>query len=463
MLLSGREHKYDDVDCGCFGVEQGGVEMKIVQVSCFSDPEFRAGGIIYCQCLAKALAHNNEVKVFARTKVPDLEEYTENLRKSQHIDITLLPFSKAERFFYKYNVIFNPWAGRAFRKFLQKEQPDIVHFQSIQWLGASVISEASKLQLPVVVTLHDGWWFCPLHFFYQYYRDTPCTRSSYAKCVKCLTMCEDKPAVLPFAGKLPYFLYNAPYMFFRRWYLKHVARKIDLCISPSKFLARKYIDEGFPPGKMVVSPNGLDESLGGNRQNASSAHQAIQNRKIRFGFLSGTGEMKGFDIVIKAIQRLDPSKFTLTFWGTQDDDTAKRITESLSEVELSFNGTYARKELPGIFAEMDVLLFASKVQENCPLTILEALANRVPVTASDVGAVSELVNDNIDGLLFKPDDSVDLAAKMQAMIDKPSLVTELRSNIEPVRSISDQARELQAMYRELISTARHPPRAVPSG
>lgn len=68
-----------------------------------------------------------------------------------------------------------------------------------------------------------------------------------------------------------------------------------------------------------------------------------------------------------------------------------------------------------------VLVVPSEWYENCPMSILEAMAFGKPVVASDIGGIPELVVHEETGLLFRPGDADDLKRCLIALMENPSL------------------------------------------
>jgi glycosyltransferase involved in cell wall biosynthesis len=80
---------------------------------------------------------------------------------------------------------------------------------------------------------------------------------------------------------------------------------------------------------------------------------------------------------------------------------------------VSFAGALPSAEVAAAMAGAAVLVFPSICYENCPLVVLEALSHGLPVIASRLGAVPELIEDGVTGLLFRAGDAGDLAAKVR--------------------------------------------------
>jgi glycosyltransferase involved in cell wall biosynthesis len=86
-----------------------------------------------------------------------------------------------------------------------------------------------------------------------------------------------------------------------------------------------------------------------------------------------------------------------------------------------------------------------------PLVALEALKARVPVIASKVGGLAEIVRHGENGFLFPMGNEQALTRLMQAFLDKPSLAAEMRERMGPVPSLNDNVRAVEDVYREITS------------
>ena len=75
-----------------------------------------------------------------------------------------------------------------------------------------------------------------------------------------------------------------------------------------------------------------------------------------------------------------------------------------------------RKDMPEIYALSDVIVNASSI-EGLPMTILEAMASKVPVIATRAGGIPDIIKDNETGLLVDSQDVNVLKTKIESLID----------------------------------------------
>jgi glycosyltransferase involved in cell wall biosynthesis len=99
--------------------------------------------------------------------------------------------------------------------------------------------------------------------------------------------------------------------------------------------------------------------------------------------------------------------------------------KGLSNEQLNFAGTYS--DVQKAYQEADVFVLTSD-WEGTPNVILEAMACGLPVVASRVGGIPEIIKHRISGLLVPPDDPVGLYRSVMELIDNPSLRKEIGQN-----------------------------------
>ena len=117
---------------------------------------------------------------------------------------------------------------------------------------------------------------------------------------------------------------------------------------------------------------------------------------------------------------------------------------------MRFRGRFLRDGLAHVYGQIDVLVVPSIWDENSPLVVHEAFAAGIPVVASNVGGLCEVIADGIDGLLLPAGEPAALAAAIARLVEDPALVERLRTGIRPVRSAHRAAAELVDLYSGLM-------------
>ena len=145
---------------------------------------------------------------------------------------------------------------------------------------------------------------------------------------------------------------------------------VDLFITPSQFLRRRFIEYGFSENKLKFIPYGLyKESFTGFRKKESN--------RIRFGFIGTILPPKGLDILINAFNRVEDSRAELKIYGRlfpyQGFEYYPKYIKSLAKNgNIRFMGSIDHEDIAEAFANIDVLVVPSIWYENSPLVIQEA-------------------------------------------------------------------------------------------
>jgi glycosyltransferase involved in cell wall biosynthesis len=119
---------------------------------------------------------------------------------------------------------------------------------------------------------------------------------------------------------------------------------------------------------------------------------------------------KGMHHAVKAMEEFNDGTLKLDIVGTGPylDELKKLIAKLKLEKNVICHGRVEDNELSKMFAAADIYLMPTTRQEGLPLTILEAMANGLPVIASDIGGIPQVIEDEGDGLLVKPGDVSEL-------------------------------------------------------
>ena len=220
---------------------------------------------------------------------------------------------------------------------------------------------------------------------------------------------------------------------------KHVHRIIAL----TSFARKKLIEGGLPENRLVVKPNFVEESRGPGRK--------INRRGVLFvGRLS---EEKGVDQLIDAWKSLQ--NIPLKIIG---DGPRRNQLETNAPSNVSFMGLLSREEVLDEMAKASALIMPSIWYEGFPMTIVEAFSAGLPVIASRLGSMAEIITHGENGLHFNHSDSSDLAEVVRAAFAQNGYLGELgrrafdtyRANYTPKRNLEI----LEGIYLSAIEENR---------
>jgi glycosyltransferase involved in cell wall biosynthesis len=179
----------------------------------------------------------------------------------------------------------------------------------------------------------------------------------------------------------------------------------------------------------------------------------------RFLFLAAICARKGIDVLIEAASRLASRNIPqhLTIAGPEEtpgeaDWLRNAIRTARIEHSVSFVGPITGQAKADLLAESDCLVLPSRA-EGLPLTLLEAGASSLPVIATTVGAIPEVIYSRELGILVPPADAAALAAAMTDLAaDRPKrhrLGANLHQRVATTYSLERQSGLLAAIYRDL--------------
>ena len=168
---------------------------------------------------------------------------------------------------------------------------------------------------------------------------------------------------------------------------------------------------------------------------------------------------KNQNALIRALDSLATRhKFELRFCG-QADGNDRYGREFLGLVRARpwcvYNGLTRRDKLKALLREATMLVLPS-LEDNCPMTVLEAMAAGVPVVASNVGGLPELIEDGKTGFFCNPLEAPSMAAAIEMVLANPTIAATVarqarqcaRERFHP----SVIARRHVEIYQEVLSS-----------
>ncbi len=333
----------------------------------------------------------------------------------------------------------NPEVAEAVAKYAQSLGVDVVHFQHLIGVTAASVETVSARGIPTVVTLRDGWLLCEqIHLLragVEYCNEGP---ESVAKCTDCYFARNPSLSREEDDERIREFLTN------RRKAASKVFCTVDQVIVPSRFLQSVFLQDGLFHPYMTVIPHGV-------RQIRLHPWRAPDGF-VRFAYLGSIYQTKGLDIALRAFSQLPPDAARLNIYGHIVDpqyfeDWMRPVRNN---ARIEYMGPYEADDLGRILAETDVVVVPSRI-ESYSHVVRESLSARVPVIGSDVGGISEVVTDGINGLLFAAGDPQSLARAMKVFTDDPTRVTVYQKRIEPVTTMKENVDELERVYRSVVA------------
>ncbi len=322
------------------------------------------------------------------------------------------------------------WSSRTHRDalaLLERCRPDVVHVHNT-WplISPSLYWACASAGIPVVQTLHNFRLACPQAMFLREGRvcercigRTPLPALRHG----CYRGSRIQTSVL--VGML------ALHRGLGTW-----RDKVSRYIALNEFCRAKFVQAGLPPGRVVIKPNFADID-----------REAASGQRRGFLFVGRLAPEKGIGVLADAWS--DCPGLQLRVAGTGDLDPVLR---RLAGVDMlgALAQPLVQHEMRGAIA----LVMPSIWYENFPRTLVEAYGAGLPVIASRIGALAELVEPGVTGLLVEPGDAGELRARLRWASAHPHRMAEMgvnaRARFESLYTADINYKRLLEIYRAAI-------------
>jgi len=218
---------------------------------------------------------------------------------------------------------------------------------------------------------------------------------------------------------------------------------VDGFVSPSRFLAGRFVEWGIPADRIAVIENGL-RACG---QPAPARRRRAGDRSWVFGYFGQITPFKGLPTLLDLADQIAgyeelPERIRLRVHGNMVGQSQAFLDRFAAAVDrhphLSYAGPYENSDVPRLMADCDYVVVPSIWWENSPVVIQEAHATGRPVICSGIGGMAEKVGDGISGLHFSPGDPHDLLRAIEIASDQ-QIYDDLRSKLPLPHSAESMA------------------------
>lgn len=318
---------------------------------------------------------------------------------------------------------------------LEEFRPDIIHLHHLLLIGAEFVPMARRL-LPkacIVLTLHDYYLICAHDgLMVKTTGRRRCEGATPDACHACFDAIPPERFLL------------------RERFLKTNLAAIDRFVAPSAFLRDRFSGWDLEEDRITVIANGRPSARPAPVRSAPDARRTV------FGYFGNLNAWKGVTVLLDAIAilgRTHPDVELRVHGGAPFQSEAV-----LASIDAAFDragrfavrcGPYGLGEIPDLMSRVDWAVVPSIWWENAPLVIGEARLHGRPVIASAIGGMAEAVRHDVDGLLARPDDPVDLARTMARAIEEPGLWERLAAAAAPPPSVAAMASAHLALFDEI--------------
>lgn len=236
----------------------------------------------------------------------------------------------------------------------------------------------------------------------------------------------------------------------------------DRVITSGEAIRRIVVGAGVPADRVVAIPAGVDLERVPFRARAGDARRELGLSAPVIGSVAMFRGSKGHAHLLDAFADVRSSHPTATLLLVGDGIRRAWVEGLAREAGLAecvvFTGF--RSDVPALLAAMDCFVLASTRTEGVPQSLLQAFAAGVPVVASDIGGVPEVVADGVTGLLAESGSAVSLAHAIERVLSDPAAAARraeaARALVERRFSHAASITRLLDLYAELLPTTAPP-------
>lgn len=361
----------------------------------------------------------------------------------------------------------NPYTADFMDSFLQTCKPDLVHIMHTYRLSASVIEVYRRHKLSIIYTATDFWFLCPLIQLRDVdNNDCRGPRDKASNCIYCFFKQNNTPAascgssvssrqideIVANETNADLKRFYASITAFQRPRLENLVSKLNQIyriLVPTDTMKELLVENGVDEKKIQKFPFALQDN-----QLRPDCPRKELNGTLSISYIGTIIEHKGVHILIKAFKKMRNVNATLKIYGDTSIVPAyyKHLQELIdNDPSIQFMGTFPNDRISEVMDHTDVLVVPSIWYENTPLVILSAFASHVPVVATDVGGLTEMVKHDKNGLTFPKGDSDELARQLMRFFDEPELLKRLSEGIPSIFSMTDYINGLMDLYKQAIN------------
>jgi glycosyltransferase involved in cell wall biosynthesis len=358
------------------------------------------------------------------------------VEKINNEDTRSIPFHKKISCISK--TIYSREAQRKIKRLILEVKPDIAHIHGISRLiSPSILPVIKKFNIPIVYGLYDSRLVCPNYRLFSKGKICEaCKGNKFYNVI--LKKCIRDSLSFSLLACVEYYIHSMFDM------LRGYA---DAFVVPSLFLKQKMAEHGFDPAKItrISHFSFLEQNI---------PEPKVSNYIVYFGRLV---EEKGLFTLLKAMKKVPEVKLLLIGDGVEKEALA-RLAQQEEIKNIEFLGYMQKENIKEVVRDALGIVVPSLWYDASPMVIYESFAMGKAVVGSAIGGIPELIDDGVNGLLFKAGDADALAEKIKYLSSDPDKARQMGENARK-KAESDYCpgahyEKIMDLYQNLIERKR---------
>jgi len=321
-------------------------------------------------------------------------------------------------------------AADAMEGLLREFRPDVAHLHApSRHLTPSILTPLARAGVPVVMTLHDFKPWCTNRILFAH--GEPCERCKGGRHWRALaTGCVQDSRLKSAVGMVEAYLHDA----------RDAYRDVRLWIAPSRFVFEKAIEFGVARERLRLLAHGVEAQAAGGASPPADTPARFALFAGRLSVEKGVRLLPAIAAAIAPVPLLVAGEGPLGTWLDQQPAQNLRRVGHLEDSALA-----------ALRARCAALVAPSLFYEHFGYTVAEALLDARPVVAAGIGALPELVENEVTGLVAPAGDAAELGAMLRRALEDPAATDWADAGRARVRDLGDPRRHLDGLleiYRE---------------
>lgn len=296
--------------------------------------------------------------------------------------------------------------------------PEVVHTNNLYEITPEIWVEAKKRGIPVVHTVRDFYLMC--------YKTNLLRKDK--------SICES-----PALGCRFYQMLN-----------RNLSKHVMALTAPSEMMIEQVTNRGFfynATCKRIYNACDYDDITV-----REQVKKHLNRRARTFVYLGGLHSHKGVATMLDAFMQVKHEEARLIIAGKGTEE--KRVKQACEkDNRIKYVGFLSEKDMTTLLEQCDVLVCPSIWNEPFGRVILDAYKNGLPVISSRIGALPEIVQENVTGLLVSPGSTIELKNALIRFLEDVGLADECRKHLlEQLKefSLERQAEMFIDVYKNLV-------------
>lgn len=233
----------------------------------------------------------------------------------------------------------------------------------------------------------------------------------------------------------------------------------DAVIAVSEAVKKTVLQMGVPPDRISVVLNGIPVDAFDYVGSAFRKQHGLADGEVLVGAVSRLTPKKGMDVLLRAASFCPSVKLVVAGYGKPK--YVQYLRELADKLGIAHRTLFIGPvDNPvAVLGALDVFATSTR-EEALGIAILEAMASRVPIVATAVGGIPEIVSDGETGLLVPPDNPEAFAGAIDRLISDKKLASHLRDEafrmVSERHSVSNMADDVEEVYEKVLRNRRTP-------